>query len=88
MNKIFSLDKAINIVLEKKKDDIIFINKQKTNKEQIKYFLTNNTGISFNVNKIQLIFEEFSFNNGHNKKEDKEKNQIVYEINSESNKFK
>ena len=88
LNKIFSLDKAINIVLEKKKDDIIFINKQKTNKEQIKYFLTNNTGISFNVNKIQLIFEEFSFNNGHNKKEDKEKNQIVYEINSESNKFK
>jgi hypothetical protein len=88
LNKIFSLDKAINIVLEKKKDDIIFINKQKTNKEQIKYFLTNNTGISFNVNKIQLIFEEFSFNNGHNKKEDKEKKQIVYEINSESNKFK
>ena len=82
LNKIFSLDKAINIVLEKKKDNIIFINKQKTNKEQIKYFITNNTGICFNVNKIQLIFEEFSFINGKNKNEDKEKNQIVYEINT------
>ena len=88
LNKIFSLDKAINIVLEKKKDNIIFINKQKTNKEQIKYYITNNTGICFNVNKIQLIFEEFSYINGKNKNEDKEKNQILYELNSESNNFK
>ena len=89
MNKIFSLDKAINIVLEKKKDDIIFINKQKTNKEQIKYLITNNTGISFKVNKIQLIFEEFSINNKKdNKAENNEKNQIVYEINDEKNNFK
>ena len=88
LNKIFSLDKAINIILEKKKDNIIFINKQKINKEQIKYFITNNTGICFNVNKIQLIFEEISYISGKNKNEEKENNQIVYEINTESNNFK
>ena len=84
INKIFSLDKAINIILEKKNDNIIFFNKQKTNKEQIKYSLTNNTGISFNINKIQLIFEELSLKNDNNK----EKNEIIYEINKDSNNLK
>ena len=84
INKIFSLDKVINIILEKKNDNIIFFNKQKTNKEQIKYSLTNNTGISFNINKIQLIFEELSFRNDNNN----DKNEIIYEINEHSNNLK
>ena len=86
LNKIFSLDKTINIILEQRKDNIIFINKQKTNKEEIKYTLTNNTGISFNINKIQLIFEEFNLINDN--KEKKDKKEIVYEINQDKNTFK
>ena len=86
LNKIFSLDKTINITLEQRKDNIIFINKQKINKEEIKYTLTNNTGISFNVNKIQLIFEESNLNNDNKEKE--EKKEIVYEINQEKNAIK
>ena len=88
LNKKFSLDKAINITLERKKDEIIFINKQKTNKEQIKYTLTNNTGVNFNINKVQLIFEEFSFTNANNKDKDKEKKEIIYEINDDTNSLK
>ena len=91
LDKTFSLDKALDINLEKRKDNIIFINKSKTKKEQIKYKFTNNTGISVNVDKIQLIFEEFASANNKNKKEkesEEEKKQIIYEINSNSNTFK
>ena len=93
INKTFSLDKAIDINLEKIKDNIIFINKSKTKKEQIRFKFTNNTGISVNVDKIQLIFEEFSSSNNNQKnneekKDNKEKKQIIYEINSDSNTFK
>ena len=96
LDKVFSLDKAIDINLEKIKDNIIFINKSKTKKEQIKYKFTNNTGISVNIDKIQLIFEEFSsINNNKNsnndnkdKDKEKEKKQIIYEINNETNTFK
>ena len=89
-DKSFSLDKALDINLEKRKDNIIFINKTKTKKEQIKYKFTNNTGISVNVDKIQLIFEEFSSVDNKNKKENDntEKKQIIYEIDSNSNTFK
>jgi len=65
LDKVFSLDKAIDIKLDKIKDNIIFINKSKTKKEQIKFKFTNNTGISFNVDKIQLIFEEFASPNSN-----------------------
>ena len=90
LDKTFSLDKALNINLEQIKDNIIFINKSKTKKEQIKYKFTNNTGISVNVDKIQLIFEEFTSVDNKNKKENenKEKKQIIYEIDSNSNTFK
>ena len=93
LDKMFSLDKAIDINLEKIKDNIIFINKSKTKKEQIRFKFTNNTGISVNVDKIQLIFEEFSSSNNNQKnneekKDNKEKKQIIYEINSDSNTFK
>ena len=83
LNKIFYLDKTININLEQKKDNMIFINKQKMNKEEIKYTITNNTGISFNINKIQLIFEEFNLI-----KNKEEKKEIIYEINNDTNNFK
>ena len=84
LNKVYSLDRALDITLEKKKDDIIFINKLKTKKEQIKYKFTNKTGITVNIEKIQLIFEEFAPSNNENK----EKKQIIYEIDNNSNTFK
>ena len=87
LNKIFSLDKALDITLEKRKDNLIFINKSKTKKEQIKYKFTNNTGIIVNIDKIQLIFEEFIFPNNKNN-ENKEKKQIIYEIDNNANTFK
>ena len=85
-NKAFSLNKTINIILEEKKDNIIFINKQKENKIEIKYSITNNTGINLNINKIQLIFEEF--NEINDNKESKEKEEIIYEINEDNNTLK
>ena len=85
-DQIFCLDKAIYITLEKIKDNIIFINKSKTKKEQIKYKFTNHTGISVNIDKIQLIFEEVSDTNDN--KSNKDQNQIIYEIDSNSNSFK
>ena len=90
LDKIFSLDKAIHIKLEKIKDNIIFINKPKTKKEQIKYKFTNNTGISVNIDKIQLIFEKVSDTNGikEENEDNKENKEIIYEINSNSNNFK
>ena len=93
LDTIYSLDKAIDIKLDKIKDNIIFINKSKTKKEQIKYKFTNNTGISVNVDKIQLIFEEFSSPNNNNKEIDnvdakKDKKEIIYEIDNKSNIFK
>ena len=87
-NKTFSLDKTINILLEEKQDNIIFINKQKTNKLEIKYNITNNTGINLNINKIQLIFEEFNENKNLNIDSSKEKEEIIYEINQETNTLK
>ena len=87
-NKTFSLDKTINILLEEKQDNIIFINKQKTNKLEIKYNITNNTGINLNINKIQLIFEEFNENKKLNIDSSKEKEEIIYEINQETNTLK
>ena len=86
LNKVFYLDKTINITFEEKKDNIIFINKQKTKKEEIKYTLTNNTGISFNVNKIQLIFEEFNLISDN--KDKKDTKEIIYEIKQDTNSFK
>ena len=86
LNKVFYLDKTINITFEEKKDNIIFINKQKTKKEEIKYTLTNNTGISFNVNKIQLIFEEFNLISDN--KDKKDTKDIIYEIKQDTNSFK
>ena len=86
MNRKFSLDKTINIILEEKKNNIIFINKQKTNKEEIKYTFTNNTGISFKINKIQLIFEELNLINDNKNNQDKK--EIIYELNNDSNSFK
>ena len=82
INKIFSMDKALTINLEKHKDNMIFINKNKTSKEQIKYQITNNTGVNFNINKIQLVFEEFSESNdsNSNKNTEKEKKEIIYGI--------
>jgi len=93
LDKVFSLDKAIDIKLDKIKDNIIFINKSKTKKEQIKFKFTNNTGISFNVDKIQLIFEEFASPNSNkiDNKENKEKKEnkpIIYEIGNNTNTFK
>ena len=89
LDKIFSLDKAVDINLEKIKDNIIFINKSKTKKEQIKYKFTNNTGISVNIDKIQLIFEEISStNNKNNENNNKEKKHLIYEIDNASNTFK
>ena len=85
LDKTFSLDKAIDIKLEKIRDNIIFINKTKTKKEQIKYKFTNNTGISVNIDKIQLIFEEFFSLEKEKKKDNKI---IIYEIDNNSNTFK
>ena len=87
--KMFSLDKTVDIKLDKIKDNIIFINKTKTKKEQIKYKFTNNTGISVNIDKIQLIFEELSSENDKKDEKNKEeKKQITYEIDNNSNTFK
>ena len=86
LDQLFCLDKAIYITLEKVKENTIFINKSKTKKEQIKYKFTNHTGISVNINKIQLIFEEVPYTN--NIKSNKDQNQIIYEIDSNSNSFK
>ena len=83
-DKSFSLDKALDIKLEKIKDNIIFINKSKTKKEQIKYKFTNNTGINVNIDRIQLIFEEFS----SLEKDNNQNKIIVYEIDNNSNTFK
>ena len=91
LDKIFSLDKAININLNLKniKDNLIFINKSKTKKEKLDYKFTNKTGISVNIAKIQLIFEEFNLlNNVNNENDRKEKKQIIYEIEDDSNSFK
>ena len=84
-NIIFSLDKIIDIKLEKIKDSFKFINKSKTKKVNINYKFTNNTGINLNLDKIQLIFEEIYSINNNNKKE---KNQIIYELERKSNTFK
>ena len=88
LDKIFWLDKAVDINFEKIKDNIIFINKSKTKKEQIKYKFTNNTGISVNIDKIQLIFEEISSTTNKNDENNKEKKPIIYEISNSSNTFK
>ena len=84
LDKIFSLDKAIIIKLNDIKDNLIFINKSKTKKEKIEYKFTNKTGISMNISKIQLIFEELNIISSN--EDSKEK--ILYEIDNESNNFK
>ena len=85
-NKFFILDKVINVNLNKEKDNIIFINKTKNKTQQIKYKFTNNTGVNFNIEKIELIFEEIKSDSNNKKNNSNEK--VTYLIESDKNVFK
>ena len=84
--KFFILDEVINVNLNEEKDDIIFINKIKNKTQQLKYKFTNNTGLNFNIEKIELIFEEVKSDSSNNKNNPNEK--ITYLIESDKNNFK
>ena len=79
----FSLDTVLNLKFFNGEDKILFINKSKNKSQKLDYKITNNTGISLNINKINLIFEEKDINDiSENKKN------ISYSIDSDKNGFK
>ena len=85
------LNNIFEIKLFSGEDKILFINKNKLDynnkdKTNIKYQLTNKTGLELNIKKIIIIFEEINLNdkNNYNGKI----NRVLYEINEDKNTFK